>query len=139
MKIKWLTRFKKIKEEIKREVKIEPTFSRMNMKVWLWIYFPRKKIMSKFIYHLLLNEKKEFVQGKEQNCFKIKIMLIGDHVLFTLIKYLLRLFPYSPQVKTVMSALGEKEMSFELIEAILKYIQNIGTPGAVLVFLPGWR
>ena len=95
--------------------------------------------MSKLIYHLLLNEKKEFVQGKEQNCFKIKIKLIGDRVLFTLIKYLLRLFPYSPQVKTVMSALGEKEMSFELIEAILKYIQNIGTPGAVLVFLPGWR
>ena len=115
------------------------TFSRINMKVWLWIYFPRKKIMSKLIYHILLNEKKEFVQGKEQNCFKIKIMLIRDRVLFTLIKYLLRLFPYSPQVKTVMSALGEKEMSFELIEAILKYIQNIGTPGAVLVFLPGWR
>ena len=45
---------------------------------------------------------------------------------------------YGPQVKTVMSTLGEKEMSFELIEAILKYIQNIGTPGAVLVFLPGW-
>ena len=93
MKIKWLTRFKKIKEEIKREVKIEPTFSRMNMKVWLWIYFPRKKIMSKLIYHLLLNEKKEFVQGKEQNCFKIKIMLIGDRVLFTLNQILTSSFP----------------------------------------------
>ena len=38
-----------------------------------------------------------------------------------------------------MSNMGERELSFELIEAILKYIQNIGTPGAVLVFLPGWR
>ena len=46
---------------------------------------------------------------------------------------------YGPQVKTVMSTLGEKEMSFELIEAILKYIKNMGVPGAVLVFLPGWR
>ena len=69
------------------------TFSRINMKVWLWIYFPRKKIMSKLIYHLLLNEKKEFVQGKEQNCFKIKIMLIGDRVLFTLNQILTSSFP----------------------------------------------
>ena len=30
MKIKWLTRFKKIKEEIKREVKIEPKDENVN-------------------------------------------------------------------------------------------------------------
>ena len=36
-----------------------------------------------------------------------------------------------------MSNMGERELSFELIEAILKYIQSMSIQGAVLVFLPG--
>ena len=46
---------------------------------------------------------------------------------------------YGPQVQTVMQTMGEKEMSFELIEAILKYIKSMSINGAVLVFLPGWN
>ncbi|XP_066599251.1 dosage compensation regulator mle isoform X2 [Prorops nasuta] len=46
---------------------------------------------------------------------------------------------YSPQTKNAMAQLTEKEISFELIEAILKYIRNQGIQGAVLVFLPGWN
>ena len=46
---------------------------------------------------------------------------------------------YGPQVQTVMQTMGEKEMSFELIEAILKYIKSMSIDGAVLVFLPGWN
>lgn len=38
-----------------------------------------------------------------------------------------------------MSQLTEKEISFELIESLLKYIRNQNIPGAVLVFLPGWN
>ena len=37
-----------------------------------------------------------------------------------------------------MSKLGEREMSFELIEALLHYIKDLQIPGAVLVFMPGW-
>ena len=46
---------------------------------------------------------------------------------------------YGPQVKMALSTMGEKDMSFELIEAILKYIASMNAPGAVLVFLPGWN
>ena len=42
-------------------------------------------------------------------------------------------------MKTAMTNLGERELSFELIEALLNYIKSMGTPGAVLVFLPGWN
>lgn len=46
---------------------------------------------------------------------------------------------YSITTKNVMSQLTEKEISFELIEALLKYIKDQGIPGAVLIFLPGWN
>ncbi|KAG5847490.1 hypothetical protein ANANG_G00126610 [Anguilla anguilla] len=46
---------------------------------------------------------------------------------------------YGPQTKSTMGQMNEKETSFELIEALLKYIETLGVPGAVLVFLPGWN
>ncbi|XP_033322753.1 dosage compensation regulator mle isoform X1 [Megalopta genalis] len=46
---------------------------------------------------------------------------------------------YSIQTKNAMAQLSEKEISFELIEALLKYIKDQGIPGAVLIFLPGWN
>jgi ATP-dependent RNA helicase A len=46
---------------------------------------------------------------------------------------------YGNQVKTAMTNLGERELSFELIEALLNYIKSMSLPGAVLVFLPGWN
>ncbi|XP_041985514.1 dosage compensation regulator [Aricia agestis] len=46
---------------------------------------------------------------------------------------------YAPQTATAMAKLSEKDLSFELIEAILMYINNLGNEGAVLVFLPGWN
>ncbi|XP_049880517.1 dosage compensation regulator isoform X2 [Pectinophora gossypiella] len=46
---------------------------------------------------------------------------------------------YSPQTSQSMAQLSEKDLSFELIEAILLYITNLRQSGAVLVFLPGWN
>lgn len=46
---------------------------------------------------------------------------------------------YSIQTKNAMSQMSEKEISFELMEALLKYIKNQEIPGAVLIFLPGWN
>uniref|UniRef100_A0A8C2GLE7 RNA helicase n=1 Tax=Cyprinus carpio TaxID=7962 RepID=A0A8C2GLE7_CYPCA len=46
---------------------------------------------------------------------------------------------YTAETKRAMSQLNEKETPFELIEALLKYIETLEVPGAVLVFLPGWN
>ncbi|MCL4133922.1 UNVERIFIED_CONTAM: hypothetical protein GTU68_032877, partial [Idotea baltica] len=35
--------------------------------------------------------------------------------------------------------LSERDISFEVIDAILKYINTLNVPGAVLIFLPGWN
>lgn len=46
---------------------------------------------------------------------------------------------YSEQTKNAMANLTEKEVSFELMEALLTYIKGLEIPGAVLMFLPGWN
>ncbi|XP_055534958.1 dosage compensation regulator isoform X1 [Wyeomyia smithii] len=46
---------------------------------------------------------------------------------------------YSIQTKNAMARMSESEVSFELIEGLLNYIENQNVPGAVLVFLPGWN
>ncbi|XP_072762492.1 dosage compensation regulator mle isoform X1 [Anoplolepis gracilipes] len=46
---------------------------------------------------------------------------------------------YSIETKNAMAQLTEKEISFELIEALLTYINRQDIPGAVLIFLPGWN
>ncbi|XP_063369179.1 dosage compensation regulator [Cydia amplana] len=46
---------------------------------------------------------------------------------------------YSPQTAQSMAKLSEKDLSFELIEALLVYIGSLNSDGAVLVFLPGWN
>ncbi|XP_026754457.2 dosage compensation regulator isoform X2 [Galleria mellonella] len=46
---------------------------------------------------------------------------------------------YSPETINSMRQLSEKDLSFELIEAILLHINSLEGDGAVLVFLPGWN
>ncbi|KAK9882966.1 hypothetical protein WA026_001182 [Henosepilachna vigintioctopunctata] len=46
---------------------------------------------------------------------------------------------YSEQTRNAMAKINEREISFELLEALLKYIKDQSIPGAVLVFLPGWN
>ncbi|EZA54348.1 Dosage compensation regulator [Ooceraea biroi] len=46
---------------------------------------------------------------------------------------------YSLETKDAMAQLTEKEISFELIEALLRYVKEQTIPGAVLIFLPGWN
>lgn len=46
---------------------------------------------------------------------------------------------YSALTKNSLAMMNEKDLSFELVEALLKYIETLSTPGAVLIFLPGWN
>ncbi|XP_014281109.1 dosage compensation regulator mle isoform X2 [Halyomorpha halys] len=46
---------------------------------------------------------------------------------------------YGEAVKQSLSKMNEKDISFELIEALIKYCKGTGLQGAVLVFLPGWN
>ncbi len=46
---------------------------------------------------------------------------------------------YSEKTKNVMRKMSEKNLSFELIECLLKYIHSLNQPGSVLIFLPGWN
>ncbi|CAL9689435.1 unnamed protein product [Knipowitschia caucasica] len=46
---------------------------------------------------------------------------------------------YSPETKRSMALINEKETSFELVEALLRYVETLKVAGAVLVFLPGWN
>uniref|UniRef100_A0A2D4FLY2 Helicase C-terminal domain-containing protein n=2 Tax=Micrurus TaxID=8634 RepID=A0A2D4FLY2_MICCO len=46
---------------------------------------------------------------------------------------------YGLETKNRMAQMNEKETPFELIEALLKYIETLNVIGAVLVFLPGWN
>ncbi|GFR82951.1 ATP-dependent RNA helicase A-like protein, partial [Elysia marginata] len=46
---------------------------------------------------------------------------------------------YAESTKITMGQLPEKEIPFDLVECLLKYIKNLGVPGAILFFLPGWN
>lgn len=46
---------------------------------------------------------------------------------------------YSASTNRALSQMSEKDFSYELIDALLKYIKELNTPGAVLFFLPGWN
>lgn len=46
---------------------------------------------------------------------------------------------YAAETKRSMAQINEKELSFELVEALLKYIETLKVVGAVLIFLPGWN
>ena len=46
---------------------------------------------------------------------------------------------YSEFTRNSMKQMSEKMMSFELIEALIKYIKTLNQRGAILIFLPGWN
>lgn len=60
--------------------------------------------------------------GSEQNCNRI-----------------VRMGNYSAQTHASMAAMSESDLSFELVEALLRYIRDRNESGAVLIFLPGWN
>ncbi len=47
--------------------------------------------------------------------------------------------PYSLATQMAIRQLSERDISFELITALLGYFRSLQTPGAVLIFLPGWN
>lgn len=46
---------------------------------------------------------------------------------------------YSQQTQNALARMTEKEISLELLEALLVYIKGLQVPGAILIFLPGWN
>lgn len=46
---------------------------------------------------------------------------------------------YSARTDAAMKIISERDISFEIIEAVLKHIKTLAVPGAVLIFLPGWN
>jgi len=46
---------------------------------------------------------------------------------------------YSADTKRCMALMSEKEAPFELVDALLRYIETLQVAGAVLVFLAGWN
>jgi len=47
--------------------------------------------------------------------------------------------PYSLPTQNAIRQLSERDISFELIAALLGYFRSLQQPGAVLIFLPGWN
>lgn len=47
--------------------------------------------------------------------------------------------PYSLPTQNAIRQLSEKDISFEIVSALLGYFRTLNTPGAILVFLPGWN
>lgn len=47
---------------------------------------------------------------------------------------------YPPDIRSKVAMISEKDVDFEIIEALLTHIEvEMNTPGAVLIFLPGWN
>ncbi|BFZ19925.1 hypothetical protein BsWGS_22965 [Bradybaena similaris] len=46
---------------------------------------------------------------------------------------------YLDSTRMAMAQMPEKEISFELVESLLRYIKSLNVPGAILFFLPGWN
>ncbi|RUS82449.1 hypothetical protein EGW08_009795, partial [Elysia chlorotica] len=46
---------------------------------------------------------------------------------------------YAESTKISMGMIEEKTIPFDLVEALLRYIKDLGVPGAILFFLPGWN
>ncbi|KAG1682493.1 ATP-dependent RNA helicase A protein [Nymphon striatum] len=46
---------------------------------------------------------------------------------------------YSASTRAAMANISEREVPYELVDELLKYMGSLNTPGAVLVFLPGWN
>ena len=45
---------------------------------------------------------------------------------------------YSPETRTNMAKMDEREIPFELIDALIMHILSLNIDGSILVFLPGW-